>query len=162
MNKHHSFHCSFGWKLQLAISVIFTTWVIALSGCDQGKRFEAKPVTPPNPVYCFDTVGHTPGTMPFILGGTCCCTPTKELMEQYHADGFLKDMELRDLIRLYEERGIKTSLDHTGCNNLCRWGPHIVKGGKCMVPPTPGTANFEEVRFAAKYVPIEKKKKKDK
>jgi len=63
-------------------------------------------------------------------------------------------MELGDLIALYEERGIKTALDHKDCNNLCEWGPHIVKGGKCMAPPTPGTNNFEEIRFGMKYVPV--------
>jgi len=137
--------------------VLMLAW--SSGGCEPTEKpFEPKSAMHLEPKYCFDTVGHTPGTKPFILGGTCCCTPTKELMEQYHADGFLKDMELQDLIRLYEERGIKTALDHIGCNNLCKWGPHIVKGGKCMVPPTPGTTNFEEVRFGVKYVPVAKKK----
>ena len=159
MNWHSSFMDRRCLRFLLSISVTVAASVVIFSGCAPTIHFEAKPVTPLKPVYCFDTVGHKPGSKPYILGGTCCCTPTRALMEQYHADGLLKDMDLGDLIRLYEERGIKTSLDHTGCNNLCKWGPHVVKGGKCMVPPTPGTANFEEIRYAAKYVPVDKKKK---
>jgi len=113
-------------------------------------------------MYCFDSVGHTPGSKPFIVGGTCCCTPTRELMDKYHKDGLLKDMELKGLLALYEQKGIKTALDHKGCNNLCQWGPHIIKGGNCMVPPTPATHNFEEVRFGMKYVPVEPPGKKSK
>ena len=139
-----------------AIFVLMLAAVLSSHGCMPPEGpFEPKSTTRPAAVHCFDTVGHTRGTKPFILGGTCCCTPTKELMEKYHADGLLMEMTLEDLIRLYEERGIKTALDHTGCNNLCKWGPHVVKGGHCMVPPAPGTENFEEVRFGIKYVPVE-------
>lgn len=136
--------------------------ILGLAGCagPQQRPFQAKPTTRPAPVYCFDGVGHTPGSKPFILGGTCCCTPTQELMDKYHADGFLTDMTLQDLLKLYQDRGIKTALDHKGCNNLCEHGPHVVKGGKCMVPPTPGTANFEEVRYGMKYVPVEEAENK--
>jgi hypothetical protein len=69
---------------------------------------------------------------------------------------------LKDLLALYEQRGVKTALDHKGCNNLCQWGPHIIKGGHCMVPPTPATYNYEEVRFGAKYVPVKPTKGKKK
>ena len=133
----------------------------AAGGCAAKERpFEPKPAERPAPVYCFDTVGHMPGAKPFVLGGTCCCTPTQELMDKYHADGLLLDMTLPDLLRVYEKRGIKTGRDHTNCNNLCQWGPHVVKGGHCMVAPTPGTENFEEVRFGIKYVPAEPEKGK--
>lgn len=111
------------------------------------------------PAFCFDGVGHTAGAKPFILGGTCCCTPTKQLMDQYHADGLVRDMELKDLLALYEQKGIKTALDHNHCNNLCQWGPHVIKGGNCMVSPTPGTYNFEEVRCGLKHVFVRPDKK---
>lgn len=131
-------------------------WVsFLLDGCATPTQvpYVAKPTSMPAPAYCFDSVGHIPGSKPFILGGTCCCTPTKELMDKYHADGLLLDMQLKDLLSLYESAGIKTALDHHGCNNLCQWGPHVIKGGKCMAPPTPGTFNFEEVRFGIRYAP---------
>ena len=140
--------------------ILFLPLLAGLAGCAAKERpFEPKSAARPAPVYCFDAVGHTPGTKPFILGGTCCCTPTQALLDRYHADGLLLDMTLEDLRHAYEERGIKTALDHTACNNLCTWGPHVVKGGQCLVPPTPGTANFEEVRFGLKYVPVEAKNK---
>ncbi|MGE4558195.1 MAG: hypothetical protein AB7D07_15430 [Desulfovibrionaceae bacterium] len=115
--------------------------------------YVAKSMTPPPIKYCFTTVGHVPGTQPFIFGGTCCCTPTQELMDQYHADGFLLDMELEDLLAEYETRGIV--LRHEGgwqCNNLCSSGPHLVFGGHCMVPPTIGTQNYENVITGKKPV----------
>jgi hypothetical protein len=132
-----------------------------LAGCATPEvPFAAKPNPGAAPVYCFDTVGHKPGSKPFIMGGTCSCTPTQALMDKYHADGLLMDMQLKDLLALYEQKGIHTALDHQGCNNLCQWGPHVVKGGHCMVPPTPATCNFEEVRFGIKYVEAETGKKK--
>jgi len=149
-----------------SILLLCAAFALVLAGCagPKGPAFVAKPTTAPPPMHCFDSVGHTPGSTPFVLGGTCCCTPTQELMDRYHTDGLLKDMELKDLLAIYEQKGIKTALDHKGCNNLCQWGPHIIKGGHCMVPPTPATFNFEEVRFGTKYVPVEptdgKKKKK--
>jgi hypothetical protein len=129
--------------------------VIALASCATPKivPYQAKPLDRPEPVHCFDAVGHMPGTYPYIFGGTCCCTPTPELMEQYHRDGFLLDMEYEDLLRAYSDRGIQLeSASHKGCNNLCEHGPHVVKGGKCMASPTPGTVNFEEVRFGTRYL----------
>jgi len=133
-------------------------------GCATQKvaPFAAKSETAPTPVYCFDSVGHTPGSKPFLMGGSCCCTPTQELMNRYHKDGLLKEMQLKDLLALYEQKGIKTALDHKGCNNLCQWGPHVIKGGQCMAPPTPATFNFEEVRFGMRYVPAEPVKEKGK
>ena len=137
--------------IRIALTLIITA---VLSGCAARQvPFESKTLEKPKPVHCFDAVGHMPGTKPFIFGGTCCCTPTPELMEQYHRDGFLLNMQYEDLVRAYQERGIQLeSVSHTGCNNLCEHGPHVVKGGKCMASPTPGTVNFEEVRFGTRYV----------
>ncbi len=83
------------------------------------------------------------GARPWILEGTCCCTPTSKLIEEYHKAGL--GIALEDLIKKYKEAGITTDLDHKNCNNCCDHGPHVVKGGKCMATPTMGTSNFEEV-----------------
>jgi hypothetical protein len=99
----------------------------------------------PRMVHCFDGLPHIAGSTPWILGGACCCTPSDELMGKLHADGQCVDLDTEALIALYHEKGIQLATDHTGCNNLCAQGPHVVKGGKCMVPPTPGTRNYEEV-----------------
>jgi hypothetical protein len=115
--------------------------------------FVLKPTVAPDPVHCFTTVGHMPGATPFILGGTCFCTPTEALMDAYHAAGHLLDMHLDDLLREYNDRGIKLQIrEHQNCNNLCQWGPHLLKGGKCMASPTPGTRNFEEIRYGRTYM----------
>ncbi|KPK97843.1 MAG: hypothetical protein AMJ73_07055 [candidate division Zixibacteria bacterium SM1_73] len=110
-----------------------------------GTFINTKSIHAPPIQYCNDATGHIPGSKPWILGGTCCCTPSAELMEQYHKDGIALDLTYEDLVRMYREAGITTDLDHKGCNNMCDHGPHVVKGGKCMCTPTPGTKNFEEV-----------------
>jgi len=126
-----------------AVSMLLVLFVL-LSGCAK-PPFSAKLETPPPVKYCNAAIGHITGTKPFIIGGTCCCTPTQALVDQYHKDGFLLDMSLNDLLKLYADKGIKTDYDHKHCNNMCPNGPHIVFGGHCMATPTMGTPNFEAV-----------------
>lgn len=124
---------------------------LASGGCAQ-KRGEYvssrrihKPARPPAIKHCCDATGHRRGTKPFIFGGTCCCTPSAHLQGQYQADGVLSGYTVGRLASAYAERGIKTDRDHKGCNSLCGFGPHVVKGGHCMATPTPGTLNYEEI-----------------
>jgi hypothetical protein len=126
---------------------------MGLIGCATPESpYKPKSSTPPARKYCFDSIGHVRGSKPWILGGTCCCTPSRDLLGQYQDDGFCGGMTLEELINVYQDRGIITGLDHQGCNNACRWGPHVLKGGKCMVPPSPGTRNFEEIATGTRYV----------
>jgi hypothetical protein len=137
-----------------SVGPLAVAWTAIFIGCAARERpFEPKPTTALAVKYCFDTSGHITGSRPWIQGGTCCGTPTQELLEQYQADGFCPGMTLEELIGLYRERGIKTALDHQGCNNACRWGPHVLKGGTCLVPPTAGTKNYEEIATGMRYVP---------
>lgn len=108
--------------------------------------YVSKNLTPPPIKYCITPIGHKRGSKPFIYGGTCACTPTPKLMRQYHRDGYLKKMSYQGLVAEYKKRGIV--LEHDGgwkCNNICPSGPHLVFGGKCMVPPTIGSQNYENV-----------------
>jgi hypothetical protein len=97
-----------------------------LSGCAKPTQYYfnpyvAKNIAAPEIVHCFTTIGHKRGTFPFILGGTCVCTPTQELMEAYHSDGFVVDYDLHRLIQEYERRDIV--LEHENgwqCNNQCK------------------------------------------
>ena len=116
----------------------------------------------PVQAHCFDGVPHIKGSKPWVLGGVCCCTPTDELMAKLHADGQCLDLNTQQLIDLYHERGILLATDHQHCNNLCPAGPHVTKGGKCMVPPTPGTRNYEEVITGVVFAPPPKDQKKAK
>ena len=134
-------------------------WGVAtllLAGCviqDTGWRRtpvhpdrSSPPVDAPPPLaHCTDTVGHDARSHPFIFGGSCCCTPTVAVMEAYHRNGTLVDWGVDALVAAHRARGIALSGDHESCNNLCRQGPHVVKGGRCLVPPTPVTPNHEEV-----------------
>lgn len=109
--------------------------------------YVGKGIQPPEILHCFDTIGHKRGTYPFVLGGTCCCTPTPSLLEIYHEDGFLIEYtSVEELEKVYADKEIV--LRHPegwNCNNLCDQGPHVVFGGKCMVSPVVGTQNYENV-----------------
>ena len=140
--------------LFLLTGILALTLFGFISGCGKTpvqtriffNPYVAKSASAPEVVHCFSTIGHKRGTSPFILGGTCCCTPTQELLDMYHEDGFLLDYDLAMLLKEYEKRGIV--LEHENgwqCNNQCQSGPHVVFGEKCMTPPTTGTQNFENV-----------------
>jgi len=130
-----------GWAA--ALCVLAAT----LAGCETPPGpYVAKSLVAPDVVYCNDSVGHKPGNQPWALGGKCCCTPSEELMEQLHRDGFCKDMTAEQLRSLYEQKGIALKgPGHTRCNGLCAKGLHVVLGGRCMCPPTPGTEYYERV-----------------
>lgn len=136
------------------------TTIGMLAGCSTPPTqyffspYVGKNSQPPEVKYCFDTIGHKRGTYPFILGGTCCCTPTPQLLEIYHEDGFLLEYtSVEELEKLYADQGIVFRHEHGwACNNLCDQGPHVVFGGKCMVPPVVGTQNYENVAAGKKPV----------
>jgi hypothetical protein len=107
----------------------------------------------PKQAHCFDGVPHIAGSKPWALGGTCCCTPSDALMAKLHADGICTNMDAEALKALYHEKGIQVATDHSGCNNLCKYGPHVTRGGKCMVPPQPGTRNYQEIVTGVVLVP---------
>ena len=79
------------------------------------------------------------------MGGDCCCTPDERLLQAWRDAGLSSQVDLKDVVRRYQEMGIVTGLDHQGCNNCCAFGPHVVLGGSCMAPPTPATRNYEMV-----------------
>ncbi|HEV8586679.1 MAG TPA: hypothetical protein VGT02_17050 [Methylomirabilota bacterium] len=117
-----------------------------LSGCvAELGPYQAKAASAPPIKNCFDTLGHQ-GFKPFVLeGGTCYCNPLPAQMAVWRKEGHFGDLGDDDILQRYSAREIKTLADHRDCNNLCRWGPHVAKGGKCLVPPTPLTDNYEEV-----------------
>ena len=145
-----------------ARGIIILLPVLLLAGCPRQHTQMRAPLafTPmserlPRVAYCNDHTGHVAGSKPFVLGGKCCCTPTQKLIDAYHRDGLLLDYDLGRLKELYSGLDIKTAHDHRDCNNRCAWGPHILQGGSCMVPPTPGTQHFEEIITGRFHLPEE-------
>jgi hypothetical protein len=131
-------------------SVIFSILVLAavvFAGCQQPPGpYVPKSAIAPEVVYCNDNTGHKSENKPWAMGGNCCCTPSDELMAQLHRDGFCEGMTVEDLAGLYQKAGISLrGPDHRWCNGLCPAGPHVVLSGKCMCPPTPGTAYCEKI-----------------
>jgi hypothetical protein len=131
----------------LFVLVLAAVLALASAGCETPPGpFVPKVAVAPEVVYCNDHTGHKPGSKPFVMGGTCCCTPTPELMAKLQADGFCTGMTADDLREEYAKAGIQlTGPGHEHCNGLCEAGPHVVLGGKCMCPPTPGTEYAERV-----------------
>lgn len=145
--------------------------VVMLAGCDVPPApYVPKADVPPAIVYCNDVTGHKAGAEPYVRGGTCCCTPSAALMKKLQADGFCAGMSAEDLTTMYTiaKCYLANEKDHDHCNGLCKAGPHVVLGGRCMAPPVPGTAYFEKVvygqgavanPFAAKPPPAKDKEK---
>lgn len=116
-----------------------------LAGCGpQLGAFQAKASAPPPIKNCFDTIGHQ-GYKPHVLGWACYCNPLPGQVAVWQKEGNFVGKSVDEVVQVYKAAGLKTLDDHRDCNNLCEWGPHVVKGGKCMVPPTPLTDNYEEV-----------------
>ncbi len=117
-----------------------------VSGCaPQLGAFQAKATTAPPVKNCFDTLGHQAGYKPFVLAGNCYCNPLPAQIALWKKEGQFEGKSDDEVVALYTARGVKTLADHRDCNNLCEWGPHVAKGGKCLVPPTPFTDNYEDV-----------------
>ena len=137
--------------------IVFAAAAMAtLAGCETPPPpYVPKALAAPEVVNCNDHTGHNASAKPWVMGGTCTCTPSQELMAKLHADGVAVGMSAADLRAAYDKGGIKLGGDgHQWCNGLCPAGPHVVLGGKCMAPPTPGTEYYEQVIFAKRPVPI--------
>ena len=132
-------------RISPLVAAALAVWLLA--GCETPPGpFVPTSAIAPDVVYCNDCTGHKPGTQPWIIGGTCCCTPSQELMQQYHADGFCQGMTAEDLRKMYEEAGIVlASPECQFSNGLGPGGHHVVMGGKSLIPPTPGTEYYEMV-----------------
>lgn len=121
---------------------------VMVTGCSAGVVAMKAPrsLVAPAIVHCNDGVGHIAGSVPWIYGGTCVCTPTRARFESQQAEKTIPaDVTYAGYLKLYEDRGIKVGPGHAGCNNRCAEGPHVVFGGKCMATPTVGTMNYEQV-----------------
>ena len=129
--------------MKVAALSSFAIAIVAGCGPKLGQ-YQVKSLTPPPIKNCFDTIGHR-GFKPFVLGGTCYCNPTPAQLAIWQKEGSFVDKSLDEVMNDYKARNVKTIYDHQECNNMCKWGPHVVKGGGCMVPPTPMTDNYEEV-----------------
>lgn len=125
--------------------------LLVATGCGPAYRplpYVPKAAVAPPITACHDAVGHVKGMKPWILGGTCCCTPTRENYRLHVAQGTIpRDMSYDQYLALYKERGIVTDLDHKNCGNLCDHGPHVLAGGRCMATPIPGTPMYEAITF---------------
>jgi len=132
-------------------TVWLALWAVLVCGCEANYKplpYVAKAPAAPKAIVCHDAVGHIPGNKPWILGGNCCCTPTKEAYARGVKEGTIESsLSYEQYLGAYQAKGIVTDLDHKGCGNWCSKGPHVTMGGKCMATPTPGTAMYETITY---------------
>ena len=123
------------------------------AGCAPKVR-PKRSLTAPPVAYCHDAIGHVSGNRPWILGGNCCCTPTRSMFEVYQQEGTVPEsMSYEEFLQLFADKGIITDLDVDYRASNCQGdiGPHVVFGGKCMVTPTPGTRSYEEITAGKRF-----------
>jgi hypothetical protein len=77
-------------------------------------------------------------TLPYIMGGRDCSTPSPRVLERYQSAGNLRNMTTVDLENLYREEGIALTLE----DQQGRSRKHILEGGDSLVAPLPGTAGY--------------------
>jgi len=138
--------------LRNVVAIVSSCLVVsALYGCTAPYRpipYVPKSQVSPKPLVCHDAIGHVRGNKPWVLGGNCCCTPTRECYSEHVAAGTLDaSMSYEQYLDVYRKKGVVTDLDHKGCGNLCTRAPHVTLGGKCMATPAPGTWIYERVTF---------------
>lgn len=141
------------WMKRSSASIEFCAAILALLGAGCEKPYRPLPYMPksavaPHPVICHDGIGHVPGNKPWILGGNCCCTPTRENYQLHRSAGTIDSaMTYEQYLQIYRDKDIVTDLDHRHCGNLCSKGPHVTMGGHCMATPTVGTAMYERITY---------------
>ena len=93
-------------------------------------------------LYSNDATGPIPGPqLPYILGGRCVRTPTWDVLHEYQASGYLKGMNLSELIDLYREEGIVIA----ATANEGQIGRHILEGGDTLYSPVPGSVGLSRL-----------------
>ena len=130
---------------------LLASWLPPICGCGAAYKpvpYVAKAPDAPRAIVCHDAIGHTPGNKPWILGGNCCCTPTRQAYDRGVAEKTIEQsMSYEQYLELYRSRGIVTDLDHKLCGTWCSNGPHVTMGGKCMATPAPGTPMYETITY---------------
>ena len=125
------------WSLSVFMCMVF------IGGCAEPVPYKPRTLTPPEMVNCVDTSGHIPGNKPFIIGGHCYCNPTYKMYKTWQKEGLFKKMSYQDVVALYKKEGY--ALSDSKKRNNCKGAAHAALGGKCLVPPTPGTPLYEKV-----------------
>lgn len=100
----------------------------------------------PRVMHPNDVTGPIAGTYPYILGGTCVCTPTAEVLATYQAGGFLRDVTLSELEMLYQAERIGINRPLARKHDAYR---HVLRGGHMMYTPHPGSSGFEHLTYTA-------------
>ena len=93
-------------------------------------------------------------TLPYIMGGRDCSTPSEKVLQRYQAAGNCASMTTVDLENLYREEGIALSNE----DQQGRSRKHILEGGDSLVAPLPGTAGYARL-FDQVHSPYQPKSK---
>jgi hypothetical protein len=93
-----------------------------------------------------DSAATADPDLPFILGGRCVRTPTEATLSIYQRAGHLRGFTLNDLLDLYRDESIATTLSPPQAaparGNRASLDRHILEGGKNLYTPLPGSTGF--------------------
>lgn len=98
-------------------------------------------------IYSNDFTGvlHGPHGYPWILGGRDVSTPTRQTLEEYQANGYLRDFTLTDLEDLYRAEGILIGSGAEMRPDALK-NPsfrHILEGGVGLFTPRPHSMGYK-------------------
>ena len=107
--------------------------------------------------YSNDATGVRDGDLPWILGGRDVSTPSRETLDQYHANGHLTDLTTNGLLELYAAEDV---LIGSGAE-MRRDRPrnpsfrHVLDGGTGLFTPSEYSLGYKRLMFTprASYVP---------
>ncbi len=85
--------------------------------------------------------------LPYILGGSCVCTPSEETLASCQEQGLLVGMTPSGLAELYHLEGITITARGEGNPGL-----HVLEGGRSLYTPYAGTAGFSRL-FGQRHRP---------
>lgn len=94
---------------------------------------------------------------PWILGGRCVRTPSEEVLSEYQENGFLRGMNVSELVELYRDEGIHVA--GFARREEGEIGRHVLEGGNWLYSPQVGTSGFARLYGAEhqRYVPRSKR-----
>lgn len=106
-------------------------------------------LTATRPRYGNDVTGVRRGDYPYILGGRDVSTPSRPVLEQYHAHGYLTDYTLNDLLELYRKEQIVLGSGMDSATDAPRDAAfrHILVGGRALFTPWPHSMGYKQLMY---------------
>ncbi len=107
----------------------------------QTPQYVRAPLPPARVVACLDGMSCSVGSRPALLGGQDFRVPSERVLAEWHAAGHFSTDGLFAVAERYRSQGYVLPGD--GDPRQC--GRHAAEGGRCLIPPLPGTPLFDRI-----------------